>query len=80
MLKIPNLTDLQGKLDAAIAKNGVSDYVEYAKYLPQDAAPPADATHVLGLRSLKTGGKVEIALKAHGATVEMLANIGLDVL
>jgi hypothetical protein len=80
MIKLPNLDDLQGKLDATITKAGIREYVEYATYLPKDAPTPDDATHVLSLRSVKTGGKVEIAIKTSGGMVEMIANLGLDLL
>ena len=84
-MKIPNISDLQGKLDDALAANGLGKYIEYAKYLPKDAPVPADATHVLSLRSTKVDStdqapKVEVALKARSATIEMLANLGLDLL
>ena len=63
----------------------IKDFPEYAKYLPKDAPVPADATHVLSLRSTKVDStdqapKVEVALKARSATIEMLANLGLDLL
>ena len=79
-MKLPNLDDLQGNLNAAIAKHGLGDYIESATYLPKDAPAPEGTTHVLGLHSVKTGGKVEIAITLKGGLVEMIANLGLDLL
>ena len=80
MLKLPNLDDLQGRLDAAVAKAGIGEYVEYARYLPKDAPVPDDADFVLAFRSAKGPGLVEVAIRSKGGMVAMLANIGLDLL
>lgn len=71
--------DIQAALDAAVAKNGLDQFVEYAKYLPQDAPAPNDATHLLSLASAATGEKVEIALKAKTDLYGTLADIALKL-
>lgn len=75
-----NGLDIQKALDEVVAKNGLGQFVEYARYLPQDAPAPNDATHFLSLSSAATGEKVEIALKAKTDLYGTLADIALRLL
>lgn len=79
-LKKLNGLDIQKALDEALGKYGLTQYVEYARYLPQDAPWPNDATHVLSLTSAATGEKVEIAVKAKTDLYGTLADVALRLL
>lgn len=79
-LKKLNGLDIQKALDETLAKHGLGQYVEYARYLAKDAPAPNDATHFLSLSSAATGEKVEIALKAKTDLYGTLADIALKLL
>lgn len=78
-MKIPNLADIQDAINSQIAARGLSQYVDYITYLPGDAPAPEDATHVLTLRSTRTGGKVEVAVKARGTLYGAAVDVVLSL-
>lgn len=61
-----NPSEWQGWIDGEIARRGLGEYVEYVRYIPQGGDVPPDATHVLSLRSTRSGADVVVALKAKG--------------
>ena len=76
--KFPTPGSIQDIISEQIDKAGLGDYVEYVKYLPADAAPPEDATHVITVASRNGSAKVEVAVKARGFYAQ-IANAVLSV-
>lgn len=77
-MKLPDLSDIQDAIDKQIAARGLSQYVDYVKYLPGDAPPPEDHTHLLTLAS-RSGAKVQVAIKARGFYAAIV-DVALSVL
>lgn len=75
MFKIPNI---QESIDDLVQRYGIDDYVESARYLPNDAPVTGDATHVLTLASVDGKHKVQVAIKAKPGLTAALANSVLD--
>jgi len=70
-MKLPDLSKLgpeqiQAAIDTEVARLGLGPYVEYVRYVPQGLVPPDDATHVLGLTSLRSHEAITIAIKTKG--------------
>ena len=76
---LSNPVDIQAQIDRELDRRGVRAYVEYMRYVPQGQEPPADASHVLSLRSARTGEAVVVALKVPGF-YGLLADAALAIL
>lgn len=64
--KINNPEQIQAAIDGELDRRGLGAYVEYVRYVPQGAEPPADASHILSLTSRRTGEAIIVAVKAQG--------------
>ena len=75
--KLPTPDDVQATLDQYLDRYGVRNYVEYVKYLKKDEEPPANATHIVSVRSLSNGAKVEAAVRVK-SFYSMIVNFVLE--